>query len=766
MKHALFLVIALTCSDTSRALQAADVDRQIRLPVLTVLGDPPVGELAHLRFHCVRRDGDRTPLSIAVVEDTPGGAGESIRASLWLAAMVAALERNDDLSGVRLSLELSGQVDGPSAGAVLCLAVLSALDGRDFPADCAVTGAIMPDGTIGGVGALAEKLRAAAKRGVRRVLVPAYVRFEPDAAIGEDVDLKRLAESLGIELIPAENVARAYLHLHRQTPVTAVQSDRHVLDLPAATEEVYKRQYQEHRRVGLELWKAIPQAERDAIVAEPALKAVFVDAPADAERAFRSGRLIYAAGSTSVWRSALEARKRNEASLATVHRDAFTRRDVAGVLGQLDPILRRTTASLPRLSDALTKNGAEWAESNAQFFADYHDLYGLLGLSAVLQQSVDALAGELADANLDPNDRETYYDALLNYKFIQMFLAQCVAGALEAWPVETDAVVRTLPGRPVTEDVAAVERLFYSAHLAVNNSFRQDVVRSAAAMLQATDAELLDGLAANDVGLAMHRAPADLAQQLHGELAGIADLRRRRFATAASAHLQAECLAVMSGLVIRWQELDVEIDDDGNFRYGRTDLLNYLITTARENALTAIAACRESEIPCIGPIGRFESGELSRDDVDVDKVDVLVAYWSATLQVKALLMLCSDTVNEPPPATRTGRATGPTPAAPVSAAPSPPGARPSATRRLIFPPAAGDPGHRESPRVVGVPFRHSAPVKPAVPKPAPNAGGGAKGVGAVIVALGLGLLAFFRKLFGGVKPETSPPAATDGDAKT
>lgn len=747
---------------------AADVERTIRLPVLSVSGERPVGSCQYLNFHCVRRDGDRTPLSIAVIEDTPGGAGESVRASFWLAAMVAALERNDDLSGVRLSLELTGQIDGPSAGAVICLAVLSALDGREYPADCAVTGAIMPDGTIGGVGALAEKLRAAAKGDIRRVLVPAYIRFEPDPSTGEDVDLKRLAESLAIELIPAENVARAYRHLHRQAPADAAPPDRQVLDVPATTEEVFKRQYQEHRRVGLELWNAIPQAERDGIVAEPSLSAMFVDARADAERAFRSGRLVHAAGAMAAWRYVVEARKRNQASLATVNQEAFARRDVAGALAQLDPILRRTTGSLPKLSDEVTKSGSVWAESNAQFYADYHDVYGVLGLDPLIQQSVDALVSELSETDLKPEDRAASFDSLSNYKFIQLFLGQCVAVVVEAWPAETDAVVRTLPQRAVTDDVAAVERLFYSAHLAVTNSFRQDVVRSAAAKLQASDEQLLDSLAANDVTLAMHRAPADVAWQFHADLAGIADPRRRKFAAAASAHLQAECLAVMSGLITRWHGLDVEIGDDGQFRYGRTDLLNYLITTARENALAAIAACRRREIPCIRPIGSFESGELSRDDVDTDKVSVLIAYWSATLQAKALLMLCSNTSNEPPPVQRADMSTKPVSATPRAAIPSPTGAlpvaRPSATRLRFVPPVAGTTATGNAPLFVGVPIRRPAPFKPAIPKPAQNAGGGLKGFAAA-VAVGVGFLTFLGKLFGRAKPETNSPSATNGRTK-
>ncbi|MBL9091643.1 MAG: hypothetical protein JNL96_10490, partial [Planctomycetaceae bacterium] len=176
-------------SSSVGASEVVGTERRFELPILTVTTDHQ-GVCGRLRFACVRKP-DHTPLSLAVAEDTPGGAGESLRASSWLAAMVAALDRRDSLAGTTLSIELSGAIDGPSAGAGICLAILSALDGRDFPRDCAVTGAIMPDGTIGGVGGLAPKLRAAARAGIRRVIIPTYLRFEKPADGGEDIDLKR-----------------------------------------------------------------------------------------------------------------------------------------------------------------------------------------------------------------------------------------------------------------------------------------------------------------------------------------------------------------------------------------------------------------------------------------------------------------------------------------------------------------------------------------------------------------------------------------------
>jgi hypothetical protein len=40
-------------------------------------------------------------------------------------------------------------------------------------------------------------------------------------------------------------------------------------------------------------------------------------------------------------------------------------------------------------------------------------------------------------------------------------------------------------------------------------------------------------------------------------------------------------------------------------------------------------------------LAAFESADLGRDDRAQDKVDILVGYWTASLQARAMLMLFS-----------------------------------------------------------------------------------------------------------------------------
>jgi Lon-like protease len=62
--------------------------------------------------------------------------------------------------------------DGPSAGAVMTIGLLAVLRGDSLIRGTALTGTLEPDGRIGPVGGLADKVRAAAREHYRMVLVP------------------------------------------------------------------------------------------------------------------------------------------------------------------------------------------------------------------------------------------------------------------------------------------------------------------------------------------------------------------------------------------------------------------------------------------------------------------------------------------------------------------------------------------------------------------------------------------------------------------
>ena len=133
------------------------------------------------------------------------------------------------MTGTRIAVSFPGGIDGPSAGGMFCLAILSALDGREFPKDFAMTGTILPDGSIGLVGGVAQKIEAAAKAGIKRVCIPALGRVEENGD-SNLTDLTKVAKENGIELILVETVEEAYAAAHRlPLPGKEVLSEREIL---------------------------------------------------------------------------------------------------------------------------------------------------------------------------------------------------------------------------------------------------------------------------------------------------------------------------------------------------------------------------------------------------------------------------------------------------------------------------------------------------------------------------------------------------------
>ena len=91
-----------------------------------------------------------------------------------------------------------GNLDGPSAGLAMALALISALEGIPIRQDVAVTGEISLQGRVKPVGGIQEKIYGAMQARVRRVLVP----MDNEREIPKDLE--------GIEVVPVERAQDAW----------------------------------------------------------------------------------------------------------------------------------------------------------------------------------------------------------------------------------------------------------------------------------------------------------------------------------------------------------------------------------------------------------------------------------------------------------------------------------------------------------------------------------------------------------------------------
>ena len=112
-----------------------------------------------------------------VLVDTQPLMGLVFQDAANTAAHVAANRTGVSLedSDVIFSIRAPGQVpavDGPSAGALMTLLAISAIDGKPLRTDITLTGTIDADGHVGAIGGIPEKAQAAKDAGKALLLLP------------------------------------------------------------------------------------------------------------------------------------------------------------------------------------------------------------------------------------------------------------------------------------------------------------------------------------------------------------------------------------------------------------------------------------------------------------------------------------------------------------------------------------------------------------------------------------------------------------------
>lgn len=174
-------------------------------------------------------------LTIDFSEDEVTGFGDMTRAASWNAVTVATL-----LSGAPLSTQyrfaFDGRIDGPSAGALTTVGVLSLYFGDEIDTAATMTGTINPTGTVGTVGGIPEKIQGVIDAGeIDKVLIPAGQRNVPNSE-GALVDVVQLGALNDVEVIEVGTIYEAYEQLTGETLPTPEGNT-----VPRVSEEGYAK---------------------------------------------------------------------------------------------------------------------------------------------------------------------------------------------------------------------------------------------------------------------------------------------------------------------------------------------------------------------------------------------------------------------------------------------------------------------------------------------------------------------------------------------
>lgn len=128
-------------------------------------------------------------------------AGQMTRDSVFNAASVVRRITGENLANwdIHVNVIGGGRIDGPSAGAAILLAIISALWERPVYQDIAITGEISIQGRVRPVGGIYEKIYGAVQADIKRVIIPKEnadeapqlpdVKIYPVSTIDEVLDL-------------------------------------------------------------------------------------------------------------------------------------------------------------------------------------------------------------------------------------------------------------------------------------------------------------------------------------------------------------------------------------------------------------------------------------------------------------------------------------------------------------------------------------------------------------------------------------------------
>jgi ATP-dependent Lon protease len=140
-------------------------------------------------------------------------AGTMAKDSVFNATSVLRAHAGVDMADydVHVNVVGGGNIDGPSAGLAIFLALYSAVTKTPLPQDVAITGELSIQGKVRGVGGIVEKLYAARQAGMRRVIIPKENAREIDASLA------------GLEVVPVTGVDQVLRELpaHGRRPSKA-----------------------------------------------------------------------------------------------------------------------------------------------------------------------------------------------------------------------------------------------------------------------------------------------------------------------------------------------------------------------------------------------------------------------------------------------------------------------------------------------------------------------------------------------------------------
>ena len=604
---------------------------EFKLPILTVSQNETgkwSGQVIDLGL-TVSQNKSGKPLLVAIAEDRPNGVGEQFRAAMWSAASTVALERGIPLRGYHLELTAQEAVDGPSAGAMITLAIMTALDGRTLTNDFVFTGSILPNGSVGYVGGLVQKIEAAKAAGKTRVFVPAYYRAENDPNTGEMVDLKEKCKSLGLRMIPVANIRQAYALINNaeEAPVPPAS-----LEIPDEVEDVFVTLCRRELNNSCVVFDGLTLEEKQSVTNTPFLKKLILDRAQKADQSYRAGNIPSAYDNISDLTASIEAVKDADHFISTLDIKNLSTKEIINIFDK--EIGAANDERVASLSEYQNTGIATNNPALAQFDEFANEVAVFDSLEDYLNNSTLSLVTQ-AENNQDASQKNDLEAQARLMKYYQLWTVDIWKRSRNIIDYKEFAKLYKTKLALVTSTNIGIEQLLFNSMEAAFNSYTATTLKPIADQNETSADSVILNLAKTDLSFLECQCSRLASERMRQTLKDDDSL----YMLVSQSRNNAHALAKITARTLK-DELDADKDDAGNVRYGNASLLQAILQSAREEALAAIGRCQKDGVPCWGPVAAVQIADAKRDDLDEDKMDVFEAYFDAALDAKILALMC------------------------------------------------------------------------------------------------------------------------------
>jgi len=550
--------------------------------------------------------GQGPSVSVAFFESERDTVRTGMRASGWMAVTISSLLLGNSLGEYNFSFDAEGtNLDGASAGGLFTVAVLALLLDDDMRPDTTMTGTINPDGSIGIVGGIPQKLEGASQANKQLVLIPEGTRG-PEVIAAE--------RRLGIEVKEVGNIYEAYQELTGQ-PLQRISNSNNTAELSISDiskieleTRNYHRQYQELRQSGEEI--PIPSNELAKNLVEELFRL--------AESYFSRSRQYLAQGSVSgAYVTALEANTYLNSAIEIA--DNFSLLEQSGSMAVVETLradAQRSNESIESIFTQLSRIQPTTTGNAIALTKAYREL--ALGWATRLQAGFYIQALQEATS---PEEQLLYtYSATTSTAFINLALQN----AIPLLNISLDEEDNGSPPPNLQTLQSFSHNYFQSA--SANLGYFESLIAQREGVSVETVQEQFGLIDQSYITVAVLRKIAADAEGLNLPEESKAYLR-----LAASI----SCYNLSSLLIAKYYSLGVELDQNGQVIGFRNQIaLNEMLDFAERRARDSIALSERNGSNPVLQIAEYEGAELLQRGDPNDQLTALWRFWNASSEAE------------------------------------------------------------------------------------------------------------------------------------